>query len=191
MQQISKKVMSILCEQGVIKESDMDSHVYGMEIFLSSVIEVMSIVLISSFVGNFAETVIFFAVFIPLRIFAGGYHAATRLRCYLVSLAVYALFTVLIKTIPENAYMYITISEVIFTVIAVGLFSPVIHANKHLNSTEIRNFRKFSIEICMVQTITIISLTIILKSNVYLLSAAMGDMAVAAAMVVAVLKDKI
>lgn len=188
---ISKKIMQIICQQGIISNSELDKYIYGLEIFLSSTVEVISIILLSAILGNVVQTILFFSAFIPLRIFAGGYHADTRLRCYLVSLMVYAIFTALIGYIPYTMRFHMIVGGVLFTLIVVCEFAPVINANKKLNTNEVNTFRRFSITICMVQSFVYLVLVMLLKNNVYLLSAVMGDIAVAVSILVAVLKDKI
>lgn len=103
MECISGIISHTLWEQGIIQEEDIDKCQYGLDIFISSVLEVASILIIAAVVGNFFDTLIFFAAFIPLRVYAGGYHANTKLRCYLVSLSVYGIFTVAIYVLPVKA----------------------------------------------------------------------------------------
>lgn len=60
---------------GIIKDTDRDKCSYGIDIMFSSIMQLLLILIISVFIGNIVETLLFFLMFIPLRIYAGGYHA--------------------------------------------------------------------------------------------------------------------
>ena len=103
MENVAKFIADVLSEQGAISKSETDICKYGLEVFISSALGIVSVFVISAFAGNFLETVLFFAAFIPLRIYAGGYHASTKLRCYLLSLLVYGAFTFVMHALPNTA----------------------------------------------------------------------------------------
>lgn len=92
MQKLAQKTADQLAVQGIISQKDTAVYCYGLEALYSSLLELLTILFLSLFVGNFLQTMLFFAALIPLRVYAGGYHAKTRLRCYLMSLAVYGFF---------------------------------------------------------------------------------------------------
>lgn len=56
--------------------------------------------------GMFFERIIFLVTYIPLRSFAGGYHAKTPVRCYFASL--FLIFAVLLfcKYVPYNLFLH-------------------------------------------------------------------------------------
>lgn len=80
MRNIANNIAALLNANGIIQEDDMDTCRYGLEIFISSLLELTSILFISIFMDNFLETLLFFAAFIPLRVYAGGYHADTQIK---------------------------------------------------------------------------------------------------------------
>ena len=85
MKQIAEMTTHRLVSRGVIAEADASIYAYGFEAMFSTVFTFGSIIVLSVCVGNFFETLLFFTAFMVLRIYAGGYHAATRVRCYLIS----------------------------------------------------------------------------------------------------------
>ena len=86
MKNISSEIADMLWNQGIIQEDDVNTCKYGIDLFISSFLEILSILAIAIAFGNFIETTLLFVFFIPLRIYAGGYHADTKLKCYLISL---------------------------------------------------------------------------------------------------------
>ncbi len=191
MKKIAMSLMNHIYKQGFIEKGELDTYVYGMDIFLSSLIEVASIIAISLIFNNFIETVLFFMAFIPLRIFAGGYHADTRLRCYLISLVVYSVFTLVLSLLHQSTYTIIVVIGIVISIITILLFAPVIHQNKKVNNYEIRNYRKFSIVICCVQCVIYLIFTLLSKINIYLISAVLGTVAVSLSMWIALIKTKL
>lgn len=191
MKSISGMITDTLWEQGIIQEEDIDKCRYGLDVFISSILEIASILIIAVAMRNFPQTLLFFTAFVPLRIYAGGYHADTKLRCYFVSLATYAIFTIAIYVLPVKSYLATALSATAFTVTMILSSTPVIHKNKSVNDIERKYYRKFSIGICSVETAIILLLTAIFPESQVIVSLAFGQAAVAFSMIAAVIKGKI
>lgn len=188
MDKISKSVSNILAENGIIQEEDIDKCRYGLEVFLSSVLEMLSVLIISIFVENFMETLFFFVAFVPLRIYAGGYHAETRLRCYVILLVVYALFSFIMKITPENVYTLIECFGALFTLIIVFAFAPVLHRNKNINDIEIYHYRKISTAIVLIELLVIMIGIFLFENNVLVFAFTLGQLSVSFSMITALIK---
>ncbi len=191
MKSISGTIAGALWNQGIIQEEDIDTCRYGLNIFISSAIEIISILLIAVFVGNFFETFLLFLAFIPLRIYAGGYHANTKLRCYLISLGVYYIFTMIMNMLLQDTYWTVNLLTTLFSLTMVLISAPVIHKNKYINKIELKYYRKFSIWICSIETVIILLLTVIFPKSPYIVSLAIGQAAVTFSMLSALIKEKI
>lgn len=191
MKSIAGTIAETLWNQGIIQEEDVDKCRYGLDVFISSALEIVSILMIAAFLGNFFEAVLLFAAFIPLRIYAGGYHADTKLKCYLISLGVYGAFTAIMNVLPKDAYMMVNLSCTVFSLIMVIIAAPVIHKNKKGNDIERKYYRKFSICICSVETTIILLLTAIFPVSVFATSLAFGQAAVIVSMIAAIIRGKI
>lgn len=191
MENVSKFIADVLSEQGAISKSETDICTYGLEVFISSVLEIASIFVISAFAGNFLETVLFFAAFIPLRIYAGGYHASTKLRCYLLSLLVYGAFTFVMHALPNTAYAPLNMLFAAFSLSAVLIAAPIVHKNKNVSDTERKYYRKFSVCIALTQTLSIWILTALLPTSPFVISLTLGQLAVTLSMIAVALWRKI
>lgn len=190
MRSISGMIADTLWNQGIIQEEDIDKCRYGLDVFISSALEVASILVIAAVMRNFLQTLLFFASFIPLRVYAGGYHADTKLRCYFVSLAVYAGFTIVMYILPVKAYLAAALSATAFTVTMILSAAPVIHKNKSVNDAERKYYRKFSIRICLVETAIVLLSAAVFPESRFVVSLAFGQAAVAFSMIAAVIKGK-
>lgn len=191
MKKISQNLSKALVQNNIIA-SDLEKQCqYGLELMLSSIIEILFIIALSPFFGNFVQTLIFFIGFIPLRIYSGGYHADTQLRCFSILVVIYILFTILLRILPVESYQYIIYGTTIFTIIIVSAMAPLAHSRKNMNDKEIKAFRKIAMDICFFEAALVILCSMIFKNNIYILSFVFGQISVTISMVAAEMKNKI
>ena len=189
MKNISSGIAAMLWTQGIIQEDDIDKCKYGIDLFISSFLEILSILVMAAVLGNFIETVLLFVFFIPLRIYAGGYHADTKLKCYLISFVMYGFSYTLANITPSEMFVLINVISTLFSLIIVLVKAPIIHINKSVNDIERRNYRKISIEICLAETTIILLLTIAVPQNVIATYLTVGQVSVAISMLAAIVKN--
>ena len=189
MKNISSGIADMLWTQGIIQEDDIDKCKYGIDLFISSFLEILSILVIAAVLGDFIETVLLFVFFIPLRIYAGGYHADTKLKCYLITFVMYGFSYTLANITPPEMFVLINVISTLFSLIIVLVKAPIIHINKSVNDIERRNYRKISIEICLVETTIILLLTIAVPQNVIATYLTVGQVSVAISMLAAIVKN--
>ncbi len=86
MNYLVSKIVTFLTEQEVISsESDVqDFYRYGIEISISSFLNIFLVLLLGIIINHIAESIIFLLLFILIRSFTGGYHADTYFRCNLL-----------------------------------------------------------------------------------------------------------
>ena len=191
MKKLSNSLSGALVQNNIISADREKQCQYGLELMMSSIAEILFVILLSAFLGNFVQTLIFFMGFIPLRIYAGGYHADTRLRCFLILLIIYAIFTVLLYLLPLEIYQYIVYGATVFTIIIVSAMAPLVHSRKNMNDKEIKTFRKIALDICFFEAALVILGNMTFKNNIYILSFVFGQISVTISMVAADMKNKI
>lgn len=184
-------ISKILNENKIIDSKDEEVFKYGLEGFITAVLEILSVLIVSAILGNFINTIIFFIAFLPLRLYAGGYHAETRLNCYLVLLFVYYCFILLTNYIANSYITVFEICSLVLTVITVMLASPIINANKKASKKEISFYREKSIKIMIIENIVILAGIFIVPRNTMFFSFSLGQLAVTLSMVVAIVKNRI
>ena len=64
-------------------------YVYGSELFFSTALSIISILLISFLAGKPISGILFVLIFVGLRVFVGGFHAATYGNCFLLTNGVF------------------------------------------------------------------------------------------------------
>lgn len=166
MDKIASKLVNDLVSLAVIDRRDIDIYRYGLEVLLLSLLQIFSILFIAFFVGNFFETVVYFAAFIPMRLFAGGYHASTRSRCYLLSLFVYGIFTIILKICPNYIHLELGLSFACISLVAIFFLAPEIHSNRKFDQTDYLFFKRVCKRIEIIGTFVIIICYLFQKENI-------------------------
>lgn len=147
MNRISNRITQYLISNNVISDSS-DSikyYKYSIEITLSSFFNIIEIVFIGFMFHQIFESLIFLIVFIPLRMFTGGYHASTYFRCHLYFCILFSLllivYSVTSNTITDNECLIIVlINEVILITEC-----PVVNQNNPVSEFELRRNRVIAI----------------------------------------------
>ena len=177
MQKLAQGTAERLAAHGIIRKEDTAIYRYGLEAIYSSLLELLSILILAAVVGNFWQTLLFFAAFIPLRLYAGGYHASTRWRCFLTSLVVYAAFTIVLEIVPTAWFVPLAFIGDAVSLMIVWLFAPVIHQNHRSGLRRQSRFRKISIRICMIEVSAIIVGQILQPESTWIFAALLGLLA--------------
>lgn len=146
---LSHKIGNNLVRSNVIKEEDAEIYIYGINQIFVSVLNVSSALIIGLILDMFVESIIFMVAYIPLRSFAGGYHAKTPLRCYFASLILIFAVLLFCKIVPFNLFLHGGILLVSSVVIA--LLCPVQDNNKPLDNSEHHRYKKISITILLIE----------------------------------------
>lgn len=188
MKKLTQELSEALYDSGHIKKEDISVCRYGFDVFLASFLEIMSVVILSAFVGNFIDTLLYFLAFIPLRLYAGGYHADTKLRCYAVLLVNYAAFTFLLH-MPERFMICFDILVPPISLAMVFFFSPVGHKNKHLNEKEKAFYRKIAIYIALIYAALTVLSGILFKTSTHPLAFVLGILSVVFSMAAGLIKN--
>lgn len=128
---LSQKIVNKLCKQDVIDTCDAATYVYGYELLISSVISVLIVVLVSIICGDLRYSLSFLLGFVIQRIYIGGYHATSHIRCYFAFSGMFLICVLLSKLIAAT-YIFRIITTALLLTISI-LFAPVEAKNKPLN----------------------------------------------------------
>lgn len=140
---LSYKIGDNLVRSNIVKEEDAEIYIYGINQILVSVLNVSSALIIGWIFGVVLEIAAFMAAYIPLRTFAGGYHAKTPLRCYIFSVMMLIVVSIVIKylSVSDLAYYVILVAGVFIIL----LLSPVEDKNKPLDEAEHKVYKRRTI----------------------------------------------
>ncbi len=124
-----------------LQEDDKDIYLFGVYQGAILLLNICTALLIGVALNMLLEIVIYLICFLPLRIFAGGYHAKTQLRCYIMS----SFTTVIILLVIQFLQQQESIWEFLIYFVSFGViwrYAPVADANKPLLENEQVNYRK-------------------------------------------------
>ena len=74
MKKIAKKLADYVIQKGTIEEEEREIYEYGFSIATEMLLCILVCFSISMTLHTFVEGLLFFAIFIPLRSYAGGLH---------------------------------------------------------------------------------------------------------------------
>lgn len=135
-----EKIVDMLIDNGQYKFDDRQIIVFGLISLMQICFNIITTVMIGLFLGMLVESIYFLISFAPIRSYAGGYHAITPIKCYLLSVLIIIAVLLTQKYEVIGATMYF-MGTIFSTVIIISL-SPQQDTNKPLDSIEIKMYRK-------------------------------------------------
>lgn len=148
------KILNQLIECQTIREEDKDLYAYGLQQGIHIIANILTTIIIGYLFGMVWQTILFMISYLPLRSFAGGFHARTQLRCYLYSIILTVTVLMIIKFIPWTYFIYMGLALV--AGIIIFMLAPIEDCNKRLDRTEKAVYKKLTLiilvtELCVMQ----------------------------------------
>lgn len=129
-----------LVDNGTIPREKAALYSFGFHQGMRTLAEAL-LLLVSAFIlGLLWPCAVILVAFVPVRIYAGGYHAPTAGECawktwvFLVGALLY------LKYVP--GYLFLQIAVLMTVAVMIGLAAPIQDENKPLEQFEIRKYRK-------------------------------------------------
>lgn len=136
-------ISSRLTDGGIIPRENISIYAYGMELLISSICGIVSLILISVALGHPFVWLPYLLGFVPLRVTGGGYHAKSHFKCIALFSSLFLLVTCLYQTFAISRQCLL-ISVVVATTVVL-FFSPVEAYNKPLNNIRRKHVRASSL----------------------------------------------
>lgn len=155
--------------KGYLKEHEKNTYVYAYEILLNQIINIFAATVLSIISGKEMEVAVFLVVYIPIRKYAGGFHAKTNGRCILYSIImIYCVITInkLFQNFIFDIGVFCGALTLIF-LICVWLISPVESLNKKLSLDE-KNFCEGKVHLFCVIDILLLFLNLFVLKKMYI-----------------------
>lgn len=159
---ISNNIAEQLIENGTIDSENREIYSYGVEQALVMLMNIITTLVIGFCFGMIWQSIIFMIIYLPLRSFAGGYHASTVLRCYIFGIILTITYLCINKYIPDTDFV-ISIITVIAGII-LFMLAPVETSNKPLDRTELSMYKKRT-RIILLSDICIITILLAFDLN--------------------------
>lgn len=142
---LSQKLADLFISSGTVPAEDRDVYIYGLDVLISTALSVLCVLAIGILAGRLLETVLFLACFITLRSAAGGFHASTHFRCFLIMLGAYAAAVSPTFLFAEGLLSWAALPMAAVSLVIVIALAPAPHENRPVTPLRLRRFRALSL----------------------------------------------
>lgn len=154
---LTNALVKALIEKRIIEKSEKEIYRFGISQLLFFLMGIMASFVLGILCGMLWQSLLFSAAYIPLRRYAGGFHAKTPGRCYFLSCLLIVCVLMLLKHVAFSvtAVLILTVaaSAVVF------MKSPVASENKPLLDREKVWYREKARKILLLEGIAAMALT--------------------------------
>lgn len=139
MNYITELIVQFMLKHSVIEAEDAEIYKFGFNQLIFISINLITTVIIGILFSMLFESIIFLVSYTVVRVYAGGYHAKTQFRCYIISSLFIVLALLGVRYINWEGFA----SIIAITIAAVIIFklSPVETKNKPLDDIETKIYK--------------------------------------------------
>lgn len=131
------KIMDFIIHNRKIDDEEAEIVRYGLEVAVLKITFFAAALVVSLLMNSFWQFIIFISLFSLLRSYAGGYHAQTRIRCFVQSMLLIIVAIMIINISQKNTYIIVPLSVVALAAsIIIWQIAPVDSKNKRLDFDE-------------------------------------------------------
>lgn len=156
--------MILLKSEALVDVEDIEIYQFGLECLLLKAVHITSYFLIGICMRELFSLIVSGSILIPLRRKIGGYHAKTRVGCYVFSCMFVYILCMLNKIIWRHE---VGIMGMILAEILIFHFAPVENENRMLELQEKMLFRKQAIQLLITVNV-IISIIFLIHKYLFL-----------------------
>ncbi|WP_317368864.1 accessory gene regulator B family protein [uncultured Tyzzerella sp.] len=161
MKNIYEKIINIFIHKNLIAEEEKELYICGLEQIILYIVNIVTMIILGITFKLVLETILFILTYIYIRIYAGGYHCRTPLKCYIFSVL---MLVVVLSTLKGQALrnpLIITVISIISSIIILSL-APIEDENKPLDEIEIKVYEKRTTRNLLI-VLSLLLLTLILN----------------------------
>lgn len=145
---LSNRIASKLEEYQIVSGTNRALYEYGLRQMFTTILNIITMLVIGALMDMVLYAVIYIVAYIPVRIYAGGYHASSPQRCWAFSSIILFIVLLLLKVIPENTYNIFTLLGLSIIIV---LLSPVDTKSKSLSANERKVYRLRTIMVLTIE----------------------------------------
>ncbi len=149
-EELAERASIYFSNKNIIDRNKQEIYKYGFELLISTIFNVVGILIISGILRVVLGAVLFIIAFVPLRLSAGGYHAKHHWSCILGFNIIFLCFALLLKYLNTDFMRYYSLVSIMVCSIFIWSFAPVEAANKPLKQEQREKQKKHSVIISSV-----------------------------------------
>lgn len=171
---IATKISNIIIQKCQLSSDLIKIYTYGCELLISTGLGMMSVFLISCLLERPLSGIIFLIVFVSLRLYCGGLHASTYLRCFILSNLVFLSVYGLSWGLTYVSWL-LSVLLLLISFIVIFAFTPIRNVNHPLSDERYIRNKRISRVLVFTEMIVILAIYTIIR-NIYFLSIASTSM---------------
>ena len=148
------KIVEQLTISGIIQSEKKELYRYGVNQLFNNLFSIATFLIISILLKGIAEASVFLLAYFPLRVYAGGFHASTAFRCWILSSGLLATVLLIVNYVSIPPIWYD-----LFACLSIGvivIMTPVEDSNKPLDEMEIRVYKKRAVIVLILEILIFI-----------------------------------
>lgn len=165
---IQKRIHDIANQVGIghlldIPSADVSLYIWALDYLFFNLLTWGTLLFLGFVFNCVPRCLLFLILYLPLRIYAGGFHAKTKIGCYLISAFTF-LFVVLYPA-DTTIHFYHLVFPCISTCI-IYYFSPVSATNKPLDDLEALHYKKMARKILFSEILFFLLILLIFNTQI-------------------------
>lgn len=171
LRKIAEYSTQLLIRNDVIREKQRAIYIYGFELFWSTFFGGFSILLLGSVLGYLDQAIFFLLFFLPIRTFAGGYHAKSYRNCFLITniiaFSCIILTEILVEiTLPRSWVFILDVLSLVY----IWSYAPIVFKSHPMKIETIKKNRKYAHILILLEAFICIYLIIKNSNVIYIIS---------------------
>lgn len=159
----SISIVRIWIHLGLIPSADVSLYIWALDYLFFNLLTWGTLLFLGFVFNCVPRCLLFLILYLPLRIYAGGFHAKTKIGCYLISAFTF-LFVVLYPA-DTTIHFYHLVFPCISTCI-IYYFSPVSATNKPLDDLEALHYKKMARKILFSEILFFLLILLIFNTQI-------------------------
>mgnify|MGYP003287297157 CR=1 FL=1 len=148
------KIVEQLTISGIIQSEKKELYRYGINQLLNNMFSLLTFFIIGILLKGVIYALIFLMAYFPLRVYAGGFHASTAFRCWILSSGLLVLVLLTVNYAPIPPILYDLFACLSIAVIIIMM--PIEDANKPLDEKEIQVYKKRGVIVLILEILIFI-----------------------------------
>ncbi|MDF2882005.1 MAG: accessory regulator [Clostridiaceae bacterium] len=142
---LSDNITDFFYSNNILEEEDKEIYVYGLHLIISTVIGITLIFILGLILNRLIYSIVFLISFIPIRMYSGGYHASSYVKCNLILIVLYLTTMSVVVFTPSVYVIGISAIMTIATVYIILKFAPVDNEKKRLTENKKKRNKKITL----------------------------------------------
>jgi len=151
LERIAVRITERQFRDGKISEIEKRIYQYGYILMMEVAINILISIIIGIVCHRLLEVILFLAMFVPLRSYAGGYHLKKTWHCIIATNAVVLAVVLSAGAVAQFMPIAVLIALDIISGAIICALSPIDTEAKPLDAEERRLFRQKAMKICVLE----------------------------------------